>query len=194
MLDEALDDESAVEQRGEDLAQAVIPVVGRRIGERGVSGIGALLIPRRHTPFEVRQVDHNQLVVPILVQRPGQWMTLSDEEPASRAQEVIDHRRPGVNVGQPAQGPHAGVNHVELFIERCGRVVQLALDEPARSAGSLEHRAGSLNGAGSEIEAGDLGAEPGQRQGVGPDMTLQMDDPLAGEVAQPGKVELHHVR
>jgi len=72
-------------------------------------------------------------------------------------------------------------------------VVDVRLHELDRRVGASGEQPGLLERCAGEVKAGHLGAEPGQRHGVGADVALQVDAAQSGDVAEQRQVEADHL-
>src|SRR5215470_8716075 len=177
-----------VSQQGrDDLAKAMVPLVGAVVDEDGVGlDIGAPLVEdHRLVPLDVGILQHEQVVVPALIERPQHRVALADEQPPAHAQQGGDHTRPAGDVGQPAQRADPRVHQVErLPAQDRDRVVHLGLDEPDVGTGEPRDPARLRQRGGGEVQPGHAGAEAGQRDGVGTDMALQVHAAQAADVTE----------
>ncbi len=102
-------------QRGDDRADAVVPLDGVVVLEGGVgirvrTGFVGIVVPHPRTLVEVR-VLHREVC---LAQAPVRdRMELDEVQSTSRPQERVDDARPFVDVGKPAERADAGVDAVE---------------------------------------------------------------------------------
>src|SRR5689334_2404764 len=114
VLGEAGHLEAVVEQRREDLAEAVVPRQLAGVDELVVVlDVGAVLLEiERLGRLEVG-VAQGEPVGARLVDGPHHRVPLAHEEPPTGHEEVGDYPGPAVDVRQPAQGADAGVDEVE---------------------------------------------------------------------------------
>jgi hypothetical protein len=114
-------------------------------------------------------------------------MAVVDIETPTRRDERTDLRSPPFDARQPAERAETHVHHVEHLAFECfDRVVHIGAHEcramfeprPARDVAS------GVDGGRREVEARDLrpGARP--RQGVEPEVTLEMQESQTGDVAE----------
>ena len=107
-------------------------------------------------------------------------MAFGQVEGAAGLEEESDDLRPAADIRQPVDRTPGDVDEVERrrLVDRRGSIVQVGLDEP-RSPGQPEssaRRRAALIASGGEVEPHHLRAELRQRQGITPEMALQMQD------------------
>ena len=187
MLDERLDPQPGVDQRGHDLAEAVVPAVlglladiGRRVGVRALHREGQRLVVLPVRVAEAELAGGHALVLEHLRDR----VDLRDEEPPARGEEMGDDPRPAADVGQPAEHATRGVDDVERPVEDVGQVVQVGAHEArVREAELVGERPRQLDGGRREVRAGDARPEPRPRQRVDPEMALQVEQRPTRDIA-----------
>ena len=185
-----------LEQRGDDLAEAVVPLVREVLGEHDLGlHVGAALVPEdRLGLLEVGQLEHEQAVGAHVGERPENGVPLADVEPAAGSQQRGDDPGPAPHVGQPAEGADARVDEIERpLVENVERVVRLGLDERRVDVRGDRELPGLLERGPGEIESGDPGAESRERDGVGPDVALEMNGVLPRDVSEAREVEADDV-
>ena len=195
VLDQLGELQAGVQHRGDDLADAVVPGCGGVVHELNIGlDVGRRIGPEhRLRGFEVREPQRQQ-VGPLVVDRPQRRVAVPDEQPAAGGQQLGDQRTPARDVGQPADRADPGVHQVEpAGAQHVHRVVQVGLDEVDVRVGALGQRARFGQRRCREVQRGHPGTEPVQRQGVRPDVALQVHAALAGQVTEPVLVEAHHV-
>ena len=112
-------------------------------------------------------------------------MGLGDEERAAGREEVGHDRRPAADVGQPAQHAPRRVDDVEVAVEvgRAGRRGSSRRTGRRGSRGPSASRRGQLDRGRREVGARDPRPEARPREGVDPEVALQVEQRLAGDVA-----------
>ena len=100
-----------------------------------------------------------------------------------------DHPGPARDVGEPVERADSRVDEVEVGAEH----VRAPRRAPTRrTRASTPRRRGEVardrERARREVDAGDATAEPGERDGVGADVALEVHDVETGEVAEPRPV------
>jgi hypothetical protein len=121
-------------------------------------------------------------------------VTLAQEQPAARAQQVRHDPGPAADVRQPAERADAGVHQVEAAASQLvGGPVDVRFDVFDRGAGLFGDAPGLRERRRGEVQPRHRRAEPGQRHRVRTDVALQMHAAQAAEIAQPGQVEADHV-
>src|SRR5205807_2709692 len=127
-----------------------------------------------------------------VVQDVGERVELGEVEGAAVPEEGGHRLGPAGEVGQPDEGAEAGVDQVEAFaVEGGGRLVHVG-DHPAGAVGQadvLGERAGGTYRGFREVQAGDPRAAPGPGQRVLAHVALQVQQPLAGHVADLADLE-----
>src|SRR5689334_236652 len=112
-------------------------------------------------------------------------MDLADVEAAAGLHEPSHYACPAADVGQPAEHATRRVHDVELVAEPDRELVDVRFDEPrvgeADVGGELS---GDTDRCGREVDTGDRGAEPRPGQRVQPEMALQVEQALPGDVAK----------
>ena len=109
---------------------------------------------------------------------------LRDVEPAAGLDEPGDDPCPAADVGQPAEDAARRVDDVELVPETDRQLVHVRLDEARVEPEVRRQLARERDRGRREVDAGDLRAEPRPRQRVEPEMALQVEQRLAGHVAE----------
>jgi hypothetical protein len=196
VLEELGQPQPLLQQRGDELPQAVVPLVGDGVLEPHLGlDVGPRLVPHgRLRTLEVRVLHHQRPVRADVGQCPHHRVPLAQEQAASRSQQPAYDGGPSVDVRQPAQGTDPGVHKVEASLtERVDGVVHLRLDEVGPRPGAVGEPPCLLDRGGAEVEPGHAGAEPLQRQRVGAQVALQVDAAQPRDRPQPGQVETHHV-
>ena len=181
---------------GHDLAQAVVPLMCHVLREDCVClDVGAPLGPDGWIlTLEVGVLHGEQAIGPGVSQRPQHGMAFAEEQPPPWAQQPADDVGPAADAGQPAQRADPREHQVEpTLTENPDRVVDVSFDEFHGSAGPPGQLARLGQGGRREIQPGHRRAEPGQRDGVGPDVALQMDPAQAADVPEKRAVEPHYV-
>ena len=115
MLDEPGDLQATLQQGGDHLTQAVVPLIADVVPELDIGAdVRAPLLPAGGLHLlEVRVLDA-QCPRPVGVgQRPEHWVPLAEEQPPAGREEVGHHAGPAPDVGDPAQGPDPGEDEVE---------------------------------------------------------------------------------
>jgi len=120
---------------------------------------------------------------PLVLERLHHGMDLGDVEDPARLHEVGGHARPCRDVGQPAEHAARGVDDVEVPIERIGQVVQVRDDERRRDREVRGQCPRGSDALLAEVRARDDRAEAPPRKGVESEVALQMEERLAGDVA-----------
>ncbi len=185
-----------IEQRGDDLAQPVVPLMGQVVGEDriGLDIRAGLVEDQRLRPLEVGVLQHEQVVVPAVGGGPQHRMALAHEQPPAGPQQARHHPGPAGDVGQPAQRADPRVHEVEGLRAQDGdRVIHLGFDETDVGAGQFGDPARLRERGVGEVQPGHVGAEAGQRDGVGADVALQVDAAQPADVTQQRQVEPHHI-
>ncbi len=196
VLDELSEHQALVEQGRHDLAESVVPRV-------------ALDVPEFHVVLDVaalRAVDHRDPPSAGTGTRARAGRRLGrrpaprapDDPPgrtaSARLQEGGHDRGPRTDVGQPAQGPDAGVDEVEgARLEHRRGVHHVGVHEVHVGARDLSDPARLGQRGGGEVQPGHAGAEPRERDRVGTDVALEVHPAQAGQVAQPRYVEADDV-
>jgi hypothetical protein len=185
-LVEELDLQAGVDERGDDLAQRVVPAVLHQAGGgRRPIGVGADDVEPQWSfvgPVGVGEAQFAR-ADPVVCPDLGDRVDLGDVEPAAGPDEVCGDARPAPDVRQPAEHALRGEDDIELALERRRQVVQVGLHERGRDADVGGERPGSLDGLGGEVGPGHRCAEPRQRERVEPEMALQVEERLSAHVA-----------
>ena len=112
-------------------------------------------------------------------------MRVGEVEPAARAQEAGDHRGPAVEVGQPAERAPGDKGEIETpgLADRVRRVVEVAFDEAGALLQPELGRESARGGDGGrrEVDPDHRRAALRERERVGAEVALEVDDPLAGK-------------
>jgi len=88
-------------------------------------GIGALLRFDDGSGVEIAVGNRSELIV----EHPHHRVEFHHNELAVGLQKMIDHRRPALQVGEPADGAVAGENNIEFTVEVIGKIVEVAANE-----------------------------------------------------------------
>ena len=157
-----------------------------------VLDVGGRLVEHRAGRLEVGVLDDDDAVMTGVAQRPQHRMALADEQAAAGPQNVAT---------TSAQRRTSATSSARRRRCRRGRIVRRRAHRrrrtrrPRRSRPSRRRRprqaAGDVERRRREVESGDPGAQPCQRQRVGADVALQVHDVEAGDVAEPRQVEPH---
>ena len=188
VLDEGLDAQAGIDERGHDLAEAVVPAVlddaladiGRGVGV----GAGHLEAERVAVlPVRVVQAEFAWRDALVLEGLVTGWASVMKKMPPG-ARKCATTRGPRADIRQPAKDAARGVDDVEGPVEVGRQVVQVRLDEPRlREAQVRRQRRRQLDGRRRQVRAGDASAESRERQRVDPEVALQVEEGLAGDVA-----------
>jgi hypothetical protein len=185
MLVQVLDAEPGFGQRADDLAHAVLPGVLERRLDRGVRvgvGPGVRELQRLlRRPVVVVEAQLGRVVA--VVEDPGERVGLGDVEEAARPHEVGDHLGPAGHVGQPVEHSEGGEHHVEVALQPVREVDHVGDDEAGLQAGLGGQEPRLLDGPFREVGAGDPGSPPDPGECVQPEVALQVEQVLAGDVA-----------
>ena len=197
VLGQTVQAEPGVEHGGHDLADAPVPLVRDRVGDRRAVAFVALGLvePRAAGTTERGIRAAHQVVGPFVVDAQQRRVTLTEEQPSARPQQIGDDPRPTLDVRQPDQRADPGEHEVEAVpAEHVRSVVELADDEGrTRAGGASSEVRGGGDRTRREVVSGDGGgAESVERHGVGADVALQVDDVESGQGTERGAVELHH--
>ncbi len=110
-------------------------------------------------------------------------MGFGHEEDPVRCDVPRDHVRPGPDVGQPVERSPRGIDDVEHAVEVGRQRVQVRQDEAGLGVAELVGEpCGELDRRGRDVGAGNDRAEPRPRQGVDPEVALQVEQRLAGDI------------
>ena len=121
-------------------------------------------------------------------------MALTDEQPATRLEQSRNRDGPARDARQPAESADAGKDEVELFPTQSRHcVVDVGLDVVHVIAGPRDQGTRLLDRDRREVQPSHPGAETGQADRVGADVTLQMDPAKTAHVTEQGAVEPHHM-
>jgi hypothetical protein len=184
MLVQVLDTQPGRGQRGDDLAHAVLPGVLERLAHGGVGvGVGAVVGERqrlRGRPVVVAEAELGGRVA--VVEDPGERVGLGDVEEATRAQEVGNHLGPAGDVGQPVERPEGGEHHVEVALQLRGQLDHVGDHEGGVQAGLGRQAPGLLDAALGDVDPGGPGTPPDPGERVQPEVALQVEQVLAGDV------------
>ncbi len=187
MLLETLEVQALPQDGGDDLGQAVVPGVGpgRRRGE-GAVGVGVARIV--HLRLELLEVGArgDELV---RAQGVGQRVHVVKEQTSTPAHQGGRHRGPALDTGEPRQRPEADVDDVEGGSpEGVNGVVDVRAHEgrPVLEAGPPGQGARLVDGGLGEVEARHARAGAGPRQGVEPEVALQVHEVEARHVPEGG--------
>jgi hypothetical protein len=96
---------------------------------------------------------------------------------------VGDHLGPAGQVGQPVERPEGGEHHVEVAFQVGRELGHVGDHEAGVEAGLGGQEPGLLDRPLGEVDPGDPGPPPGPRERVQPEVALQVEQVLAGDVA-----------
>jgi hypothetical protein len=109
---------------------------------------------------------------------------LAEVQRAAFREERVDDPGPAIQVRQPVECAEARVDDVEaLPAERLDGVVDVGGDEAGIEIRLLRKRVRRVDRGLREVEADYRGAAPRPREAVEPEVALQVDEPLARDVA-----------
>ena len=178
-----------LEQRRQDLAEAVVPLVrhGLRELDVGLDVRPGLVPDERLGGLEVRVLDREP-VRPI-VERPQHRVGLAHEEASAGPEQARHDIAPALDVGQPAERADPREDEVEAALpEDVGGGVDVGFHECDVGARLLREPTGLGERGGGEVEPGHPRAEPREGDRVRPDVTLEVDAFEAGDVAEERQV------
>ena len=116
------------------------------------------------------------------LEHPQHRVVVEQIENTARLQEAGYHLRPSLQVRQPAEHTQRGVNNVERFVQHRRQVIHVALDETRPQAEFGVQPPSRGDGDVREVHTGGAGAEPAPRHRVQPEVALQMQEGLVGDV------------
>ncbi|MCY1419878.1 hypothetical protein D9M71_354790 [compost metagenome] len=161
MLHQRGDLQPMLEQGADDLAQAMVPLMGDSLLQQSVGlDISLAAVPHRwRLALEVRVLD-DQFVLIVLVHRQQHRMTFAQEQPSTRLEQGRHGTRPALDARQPDQRADTGVYQVERI--GCqhpvsGIHIRLDVINPCPTAFSQSPRLGQR--LRREIQPADFGAQ-----------------------------------
>ena len=157
VLAERVDPQAGLDERGHDLAEAVVPAVLLGHGDRGVRiGIRADVVEGERRPVLPVRVDEPQLarLHALVLERVRDRVDLRDVEATAGSHEMGDDVRPALDVGHPAEDTARRVDEVEVALEDVRQLGQVGSDERRVGDADLARRPGR------EVDAAWLKSAP----------------------------------
>ena len=116
-------------------------------------------------------------------------VVIAQNEASAGTQQAGHNTRPGVDVRQPAQDAQRGVDQVEVTGHNLTGRIDVGLNQLDAGLGPTCQLPGPLQRARGHVEADDASrSQPGQADGIEPQVALEMDDVEAAYVPQTSQV------
>jgi hypothetical protein len=160
VLDEHFELQARPEDRGDDLAQPMAPLPELVVAKLdfGVDVRFGLVEMSRFRLLEIRVAQH-PFVCPLVIEGQQNRMSLTQEKPATGAQQVRDGPCPSPNIRQPAQCTDPGEDEVESTADGSRSAVDVRLDKGDVGTGVGGNATRDRDRFRREVEACHRGAE-----------------------------------
>ena len=158
--------------------------------DRRIAGVRGLVHELQRPVGRRLKIEGGHKPSGVFFQHVERRMRVGEVELAARRQHGRNDLRPFLHIGQPANGAPGCEDEVERARRQVRSLIHGPLDEVRFQAGLIGQAPGNLQRGAGKIESGDRRAAPYQAQRIPADMALQMQNALAGDVAEFGRFNL----